>query len=564
MTEMGFDENEIYNFLDWHQYAKRSGSNPSAYQATQRGLGSGQGQDLSEDDELFEFFFDWNLYAQDPTDNSGPPLIMADGAPLSIHDSGSTTETSSIRTPETLLSNPESPLTDYGPPEEYEETLVPAGINELTNPHDPFLFPRLDQKPNPPRKQNLQVHKKKRSRSNSPNGHKRIVKDPLRTSQVRTSGSCTRCRIQKVTCTPGGTCDKCIKAYPEVSESSCIRKDFIGIALDLSSARFAGLDKEDELRAKDSFRFVQSQFYESIHKGHVVFNRGQPDVKLSTVLQNYCRMSEDGQQTLYQGCVLAREYNGVPSYDDLVRWGESMVFPEDKDTFEGLVELFIKDYSAPCRSRGSPAPKRPQMELLNDIHKMKVMYKICCEEGFGFIRENTSGVKPLPLLAKAELRAIARMALVSFEGNALRALDKYLGPKKIPDHEVPAVWASLWQLLFIYRDLLRIRAPPNSNAAPLLNAVAVFYSSHFRTSASLDLSLDKIRGFWDPCETQQAALADTFDHALRLRDTFHRTIAAGIAAGVDGIDHRLKALVVDPEIKVLKRRQTSKKSANGK
>ncbi|GKT83073.1 hypothetical protein Ct61P_00923 [Colletotrichum tofieldiae] len=210
MTEMGFDENEIYNFLDWHQYAKRSGSNPSAYQATQRGLGSGQGQDLSEDDELFEFFFDWNLYAQDPTDNSGPPLIMADGAPL------------------------------LWPPEEYEETLVPAGINELTNPHDPFLFPRLDQKPNPPRKQNLQVHKKKRSRSNSPNGHKRIVKDPLRTSQVRTSGSCTRCRIQKVTCTPGGTCDKCIKAYPEVSESSCIRKDFIGIALDLSSARSQG------------------------------------------------------------------------------------------------------------------------------------------------------------------------------------------------------------------------------------------------------------------------------------------------------------------------------------
>ncbi|GJC83930.1 hypothetical protein ColLi_06768 [Colletotrichum liriopes] len=204
------------------------------------------------------------------------------------------------------------------------------------------------------------------------------------------------------------------------------------------------------------------------------------------------------------------------------------------------------------------------MELLNDIHKMKVMYKICCEEGFGFIRENTSGVKPLPLLAKAELRAIARMALVSFEGNALRALDKYLSPKKIPDHEVPAVWASLWQLLFIYRDLLRIRAPANSNAAPLLNAVAVFYSTHFRTSASLDLSLDRIRGSWDPCETQQAALADTFNHALRLRDTFHRTIAAGIAAGVDGIDHRLKALVVDPEIKVLKRRQTSKKSANGK
>ncbi|GKT41921.1 uncharacterized protein ColSpa_02102 [Colletotrichum spaethianum] len=136
---MEVDQNEIYYFLDRHHNSKRSGSNPPAYQTTQRGLSSGQGQVLSEDD-LFDFCFDWNLYTQDYKDNSDPPLIMADGTPLSLHDSGSTTETSSIRTPETLPSNPESPLTDYGPPasEDYDnDDLVPAGINELTNPHDP-------------------------------------------------------------------------------------------------------------------------------------------------------------------------------------------------------------------------------------------------------------------------------------------------------------------------------------------------------------------------------------------------------------------------------------------
>ncbi|KAJ0166990.1 hypothetical protein CTA2_4880 [Colletotrichum tanaceti] len=544
-------EHAIYTFLGQHHNARYLDPSPSAY----GGLpDNGQGKKvLSENDQLLEFF-DFPSFSRDHEYDPDPSPIMADGTTLSVPDSGST-ETSSVRTPKTLQSNPGSPLTDYDTiiSEEYENE--PAGISDFTSPHDPFLFPRLDQKPNPPRKQNLRVPKK-RSRSNSPNGHKRVVKDPIRTNQVRSVGSCTRCRIQKVTCTPDGTCEKCVRAYPRDHESSCIRRDFAGVALDLSSARFAGLDREIELKAKHSLSLLQPRFVGNIHRGHVVFNRRQHSSKLSIALRNYRCMAE--QQVPLQGCVFARECSGVPSYDELVRWGEGIAFPEDKDTFEGLIEQFIKDYSAPCRSVGSP--KRPQMGLLDNVHKMKVMYKICCEEDFSFVRENTRTVEPLPLPAKAEFRTIARKALESFEDNALRALDKYLTPKKIPDHETPAVWAALWQLLFIYRDLLRNRAPWNNDAVPLLNAVAVFYSTHFRTQASLKLSLDGIRGSWASEETQQAALADGFSRALSLRDTLHRTIAAGL----DEIDHRLKALVVDPEMKVLNRRQTSKKSASGR
>ncbi|KAK2037278.1 hypothetical protein LZ31DRAFT_181376 [Colletotrichum somersetense] len=568
MAKMEFDKNDIYHFLDCHQNAKRSGSIPAVYQATQ-GLGGGREHVLSEDNKLFDFCFDYALYARDPKDNPPTPLIMADDGPQSVHDYGSTTETSSIRTPETLPSNPESPLTDdYGPSisedHRYEnDDLTDPDPNDFAN--HPFLFPRLDQKPNPPRRQNLQVptETKKRSRPDSPNGKKRVVKDVSKTNQVRSNGSCMRCRIQKVDCTTAGTCDRCIKAYSRDSESACVRGE-LATALDLSPARFAGLGRKAEWEAKQSLKFVQPRYYGSIHRGHVVFGRGQNGARLSTALQNYCRMSDDGQRPIYQGCVLARENNGVPSYDDLIRWGEEIVFPEDANTFEGLIELFIKEYSAPCRSGG---PRRPQMELLNDVHKMKVMYKICCEENFNFIRENTHAVEPLPLLAKAEFRAIARMALEQFEKSALRALDKYLAPKKVPECEAPALWASLWQLLFIYRDLLR--TPRGSspcagagagNAVPLLNAVAVFYAAHFRTSASLKLSLDCVWDSRDPLTTGQAALAGIFNHALRLRDTLHRTIAAG----TDEIDNRLKGLVVDPEMKVLNRRQPSKKPAKGK
>lgn len=159
------------------------------------------------------------------------------------------------------------------------------------------------------------------------------------------------------------------------------------------------------------------------------------------------------------------------------------------------------------------------MELLNNVHTMKVMYRICCADDLYFVRENSSSLELLPLPAKAELRSIARMALESTERKVLEALDKCLASKKVPEDEMPAIWAALWQLMFLYRDLLRNRAPWSHSAVPLLNAVAVFYSSYFRTAASLKLSMGTLRGSWTPQETQQAALTTAFDHALGLRDT---------------------------------------------
>lgn len=241
MAEMGI-EKEIYTFLDQHHYARHP-TNPEACQPTQRGSGSGQRRLLSEE-ELFEFAFDYELYyssMNDPQHTQGPLPTMDGGTPLSENDSRSTTETSSIRTPDPVLPNPESPLTEYTSPlpDLYEhEGPAPEGINELKNNNDPFLFPRLDQQPNPPRRPNLLVPiSKKRSRSNSPNANKRVVKDIDMTNQVRSIGSCLRCRIQKVTCTPHGACGKCFKAYPKDPESSCIRKDLAGIARDLASKR---------------------------------------------------------------------------------------------------------------------------------------------------------------------------------------------------------------------------------------------------------------------------------------------------------------------------------------
>lgn len=127
------------------------------------------------------------------------------------------------------------------------------------------------------------------------------------------------------------------------------------------------------------------------------------------------------------------------------------------------------------------------MELLNNVYKMSIVYKIYCEDKFGFIQENNDAIKPLLLLAKAQISSITQMTLELFEGNTLRALDQYLSLKKILDFEMPALWALLWQLLFIYRDLLKNQAPRYSNAVQLLDAVSVFYASHFQTTAEMHI-----------------------------------------------------------------------------
>ncbi|KAK1589664.1 uncharacterized protein LY79DRAFT_580502 [Colletotrichum navitas] len=79
-------QNDIDHFLGLHHNARRPGSIPTVYQATQLGLGSDQEHVLSED-KLFEHFFHcdlrtWNFRV--------PPHLTADTALQSVHNSGST------------------------------------------------------------------------------------------------------------------------------------------------------------------------------------------------------------------------------------------------------------------------------------------------------------------------------------------------------------------------------------------------------------------------------------------------------------------------------------------
>ena len=140
-----------------------------------------------------------------------------------------------------------------------------------------------------------------------------------------------------------------------------------------------------------------------------------------------------------------------------------------------------------------------QFTLVNQVHRLNCMYRIWRERSF----RCSDGLKPpipLPLPAQSALRHIAKRAMESLELDILNELDNCFVPKNaVTKQESLAVWVSLWQLIFIYVDLLDWK---NSGLAVdasreqfeqcrrvtmrLLQAVAVFYAGHFRSKSKLE------------------------------------------------------------------------------
>jgi len=83
-------------------------------------------------------------------------------------------------------------------------------------------------------------------------------------------------------------------------------------------------------------------------------------------------------------------------------------------------------------------------------------------------RDPANHIVTLPLSVQARLRKIAREALKLLEYKVLKSLDDCLGQHSQPQpQERMAIWACLWQLILMYRDLMGafksqiVRAGPN-------------------------------------------------------------------------------------------------------
>lgn len=85
---------------------------------------------------------------------------------------------------------------------------------------------------------------------------------------------------------------------------------------------------------------------------------------------------------------------------------------------------------------------------------MNCFFKIWKTASF-WCRDPANNIVTLPLSVQAQLRKIARKGLDSLEHDVLKELDDCLtqqGPSK--PQERMAIWASMWQLILMYGDLL--------------------------------------------------------------------------------------------------------------
>ncbi|KAJ5000261.1 hypothetical protein K4K48_002911 [Colletotrichum sp. SAR 10_66] len=415
-----------------------------------------------------------------------------------------TTDNSSIHTPP-----PPDDVTIDKP-----EPTTPIDIDELVG--DDLTIPYYDKSQALPRPQTLDIpHRVSKTR---------VVKDVVKTNQT-----------------------------PDVC---CIRYELSNVARELAFRRFDCLLRMEDAAVRENFRMAQPRFSDNVIVGHILFDRDTSKRGLPAVLRNYI-CSADGHNVAHRGCTFARDHNNAAlQTQPLIDWAENLASPVENSTFEGALESFVKI----CARSNCLNSFRPEIRTLaQKAHVVKCMYKIYRSRTLYFFQANK--LQELPGPAHAEIRGVARSALESSERDLLAELDKFFKTQKqkLDDKERPIVWAALWQLMLVYRDLLRNMKPFGNNAEPLLNAVAVFYGACFRTSASLKLSLEAIK---DPRSfnlARQAELADAFKYTLSLRDTFYQSIVAGVAT----IDQRLKDLVVAPEMKVLNRRP-NKKATNGK
>ncbi|KAI3542671.1 hypothetical protein CABS03_00955 [Colletotrichum abscissum] len=559
MTEMEVGS-DIHIFLG--TYPRRSANSPASFYVTPR-LARGGQEVFSNEQRPQETYFaeaTWAQYIGDTSSSSG--LSSDDGRvsemfptyPASVGTRSITDDSSSVHTPEPVTPNDEPASILSSSPSSLEVQLHGQGsygdLSRLRGYDDKLTTPHYDPTQNPPRSLTLQVDAPTRVTKKSAASRQRVVKDVRKVNQVRGTGACLKCRIQKVPCSTTDPCGTCttFSNKEQSAEVCCIRGDLSTVAKECSYRRFTCLAQKEDRAVNDTLRQARPEFRGPVFHGQILFEKDYSKASIPAALRNYyCTAPNHG------GCTFSRDHpNPALSQEQLVKWAERQVLPEDHRTFEGGIESFIRLYSKPSQcSRYSVVSHRPQMQLLQKVHTFKSMYKVYRTPNFYFAPSDNSPITELSFSAQAQMRGVAKSALEASERDILAELDKYL-KNKMEINDRPAVWAALWQMMLIYRDLLKnIRSwHTANNAESLLNAMAVFYGSSFRTSAALRMTLDK---------TSYGEIANSFENALSLRDTFYRQITAG----VNVIDQRLKTLVVDPEMKVLKRRQP-KKSVGGK
>ncbi|UNI19549.1 hypothetical protein JDV02_005729 [Purpureocillium takamizusanense] len=453
---------------------------------------------LTINDELFDFFFDWAPYSdanrRSDTENGGPspkdlnngimesPSIQAlDHMSLESLQSEFIKMNSSF-TPEDELdvtsdispqtATSEDVILDYSPARQVQDDSYGSQFS-----HAPYSA-------------------LKHRRSESPARRPRHLVNPTRTADVRKTGACLPCRVSKTRCHDSGVCPTCRKAFPEQCHRVCTRSTLVTHVPVISRAPDVwafGSPMEERSRLEPRLYIGRPRDIAIILSSEDITGPA-----LGATIQPY-RLPGSSQDNPVTAA-FSRER--LPSHQELQRWVEAQMQRESSgSSFKHCLRNFLYAYS----EEGHGLPKH---DLVSKVHSMNCFLRISRTHSY-FYRDSSNSFVKLPLAAHTELRHIARRALEPLEHDAFKHLDDIVQQGSIKIEEKLAIWASTWQLLLIYRDILeRLKAEvsrrnrPNNPAAAhdeslyqwmidkVFSHLATFYHYHFRTKRSLEISLD--------------------------------------------------------------------------
>jgi hypothetical protein len=380
----------------------------------------------------------------------------------------------------------------------------------------------------------------------------RHLSDPDQTADVRKSGACVPCRLSKTRCQDRGVCPSCRKAFPDHSHLVCTRKTPADHVVIRRITDVWSIDPAEERRVVDNEpRFPYAKPRDIL----IYFNRDAESPYLRASVQAY--HSQYGVDESPRNAAFERDR--FPSYAELQRWVEAQIKREGSTTFEHAVQNFLRSY----HEKGHRLPKH---NLVSKVHTMNCFFRIwkaprftCCS--------SSNKVSQVPFTVQAELRRIAWNAVVSLELDILKLLED-IQQDSLKSQEKMAVWASLWQLILMYRELTIAHDgyfagnPGAQNDKNIFDGyhnlyeeffpfIATFYHGHFKTPKRMEISLDWLK------DTKIRQFAqDMMDSKREFYEKVQRSS--------NKVDQRLGALVVNHELKKISTKRRPKSSTKSK
>ena len=190
-----------------------------------------------------------------------------------------------------------------------------------------------------------------------------------------------------------------------------------------------------------------------------------------------------------------------------------------------LVTVPSLQYSGLLAAFGRIRLTNSQKGLVHMVHEIRCWYTIWRSPVLWATSVPTQQARALSGVAHLQLRRLARDRFVSLERQVLEELDTSLPKKGFQSAALP-VWASFWQLILLYRDLLgpyhqAVQQPMSSGSQPngysvsgasirvfddLQRLLIIHYAAYFRRQSPVYLGLK---------DSSEIDVALQNDHSLR-------------------------------------------------